>query len=74
MCLILDMCKETEITPIAQVMMRWWEQSGIYMTGARDRDKAADADKDMGGTVTGEKRKAPGMEQRQIKVQHIKIN
>ena len=33
--LFLDLCEVTERTPGARVGMRWWEQAGIDLAGAR---------------------------------------
>ena len=32
---LLDLCEETDRTPGARIMMRWWEQAGIDLSGAR---------------------------------------
>ena len=48
---MMELCEETEITPGAQVGMRWWEQAGIDVTRGRERVLAAadaEVDKYMG--------------------------
>ena len=45
--LILDLREETGRTPGARAEIRWWYQSGIYLTGERERAAAA-ADEDGG--------------------------
>ena len=38
---ILDLCKKATRRPGAQVSWRWWEQTGIYLKGAREKAEAA---------------------------------
>ena len=40
---ILDLCEKANRLPGAWVARRWWEQTGIYWKGARERAKAAEA-------------------------------
>ena len=45
--MLLYLCEETERTPGVWVGMRWWEQAGLDMTGARDTaEEAAEVDGD----------------------------
>ena len=44
---LMDLCKVVERKQGARVGMRWWEQEGVYLTGARDTAAiAAEEDKD----------------------------
>ena len=39
---LLDLCEETERTPGAQVVVRWWEQAGLDLKGSRGETAAAE--------------------------------
>ena len=65
---LLELCEGSERAPGAQGGLRWWEQAGINLTGAREAAAAAaEAEEDGGGKVTeGTKRKTPGTEHQKI--------
>ena len=42
----MDLCKAVERERGARVGMRWWEQTGIDLAGARETAVEAEADED----------------------------
>ena len=41
---ILDLCEQATQRPGVRVSRRWWEQTGIYLNGAREKAVAAAAE------------------------------